>query len=74
MPVRDRDCHFAREQRHLDASVIDPGELDMPPAGEALQLRVMSLKTVGDPFQPGPRRRAEPAVASFPHQPPLIGL
>jgi len=66
MPVRDRDSRLAREQRHLDASVIDPGELDMPPAGEALQLRVVSQKTVGDPFQPGPRRRAEPTVTFFP--------
>jgi len=66
MPVRDRDSRLAREQRHLDASVIDPGELDMPPAGEALQLRVVSQKTVGDPFQPVPRRRAEPTVTFFP--------
>jgi hypothetical protein len=46
----------------------------MPPVGEALQLRVMSLETVGDPFQRGPRRRADPAIAFFPDKPPLVGL
>jgi hypothetical protein len=65
MPVRDRDGQLTREQRHLDTSVINPGEFDIPAGGNALQLRVMGLETAGDPFQPLPGRQTEATVAFF---------
>jgi hypothetical protein len=73
MPVRDRDDSLTREQRHLDARVISPGQLDAPPGGDPLQLRIMGLETVGDPFRSGPGRRADRTVAFFQDK-PLAGL
>ena len=53
--------------------VISPGELDVSLGGDALQLRVMCLETVGDLFQPGPGRWAERTVPLF-QEPLLVGI
>lgn len=73
MPVRDRYGRLTGEQRHLDAGLISPGELDVSLGGDALQLRVARLETVGDLFQPGPGRWAERTVPLF-QDPLLVGI
>jgi hypothetical protein len=73
VPVGDGDTQLVLEQRHLDASVVRPGEFDAVLAGEAPQLGIVGSEAVGHPLRLRTRGGSEWTIALF-HDAPLVGL